>query len=67
MKSEIIRLTLDGREVVIHQATQEVSVLNTDGTEVSRERIQVAAGSVQGIFSAVEGVASPFAGRGRNA
>lgn len=64
---QTITLELDGRRVVIDQATREVQVLDIAGNVVSRERIQVAAGSVQGIFSAVQGAANVLAPPHRNA
>ncbi len=47
---------LDGRRVVINPARQEVRVLDAGGHTLSHERIQVAAGSVQGIFSSLHDV-----------
>ena len=47
-------IELDGRRVRVDQATGEVRQLGPDGRTVSSERIQVAAGSVQGLFSALE-------------
>jgi uncharacterized protein (AIM24 family) len=44
-------LEIDGRRVRVNQQTQEVQVLDAAGTVAFSERIQVAAGSVQGIFS----------------
>lgn len=67
MNQAPITLDFEGRRVVIDQATQEVRVLDPAGNLVSRERIQVAAGSVQGIFSAVQGAASVLAPPHRNA
>jgi hypothetical protein len=55
-------LSVDGRLVIVSQANQEVSILDENGAAVFRDRIQVAAGSVQGLFdsvsSAVEDVAN---------
>lgn len=55
-------LEVDGRRVVVNQANQEVSILDEHGVAIFRDRIQVAAGSVQGLFdsvsSAVEEVAN---------
>ena len=49
---------IDGRRVLVDQARQEVSILDEEGAVVFRDRIQVAAGSLQGLFSAVEDAAS---------
>ena len=49
---------IDGRRVLVDQAKQEVSILDGDGAVVFRDRIQVAAGSLQGQFSAVEDAAT---------
>jgi hypothetical protein len=55
-------IDIDGRRVVVNQANREVSILDEKGAVVFQDRIQVAAGSVQGLFdsvsSAVEDVAS---------
>lgn len=49
-------IEIDGRMVRVNQATQEVQVLDASGAVAFSDRIQVAAGSVQGIFSMVQGV-----------
>ena len=45
---------IDGRRVLVDQAKQEVSILDGDGAVIFRDRIQVAAGSLQGLFSALQ-------------
>ena len=54
MSGDGFTVEIDGRKVLINQTTQAVTILDGEGTVVFRDRIQVAAGSVQGIFSAVE-------------
>ena len=54
MSGSKFAVEIDGRKVLIDQDSQEVSVLDGQGHTVFRDRIQVAAGSVQGIFSALE-------------
>ena len=54
MSEEKFALKIDGREVIIDQGNQEVSILDENGAIVFRERIQVAAGSVQGLFNPVK-------------
>ena len=54
MSGNLFTVELDGRKVVVNQTTQEVNVLDDTGVVCFRDRIQVAAGSVQGIFSAVQ-------------
>lgn len=61
MKAGLFSIELEGRRVLVDPATQEVCVLDAGGAVISRERIQVAAGSVQGIFSAVRGAADALA------
>lgn len=61
MKAEIFSVELEGRKVLVDRTSQEVSVLDASGNVLSRERIQVAAGSIQGIFSSLEGVAGVLA------
>jgi hypothetical protein len=55
-------IEIDGRRVLVNQANQEVCILDEEGAVVFQDRIQVAAGSVQGLFdsvsSAVENVAN---------
>jgi hypothetical protein len=62
VKGTEFSLSIDGRKVLINQATQEVSILDENGDAIFRNQIQVAAGSVQGLFdsasSAVENVAN---------
>ena len=49
-------LEIDGRSILVDQAHQRVTILDEKGTVTFRERIQVAAGSLQGLFSALESV-----------
>jgi len=62
MHNQEFALEIDGRRVIVNQANQEVSILDDHGVVVFRDRIQVAAGSVQGLFdslsSTVEDVAN---------
>ena len=53
-ESEFI-MDIDGRRVSIDQANQRVTILDEHGSVVFRDRIQVAAGSLQGLFSALDG------------
>jgi len=53
MRSSTFTFEIDGRRVVVDQSTQEVSILDERGAVVFRDRIQVAAGSVQGLFDTV--------------
>lgn len=55
MPSNRFLIRVDGRDVWIDQATREVTILDGDGRSGFRERIQVAAGSVQGLFTAALG------------
>ncbi len=48
-------LEIDGRKVFIDQASQRVTIFDEHGIVVFRDRIQVAAGSLQGLFSALDG------------
>ena len=52
-------IKVDGRTAVVERESGTVRVLDSRGREVSREQIQVAAGSVQGLFSALEAAAGP--------
>lgn len=45
---------IDGHLVLVDQSNQKVSILDEHGTIIFRDRIQVAAGSVQGIFFAMD-------------
>lgn len=56
-------LQVDGREVWVDQATQRVTILDEQGRPAFRERIQVAAGSVQGLFSTAMGLGTEPAAR----
>lgn len=56
MKTNHFVIELEGRRVLVDQKRQRVCVLDAEGAAVFNERIQVAAGSVQGIFSAIEDV-----------
>ncbi len=60
---------IDGRKVLVDQARQQVSILDKDGAVVFRDQIQVAAGSLQGLFSAVQDVLplSPGSGPSQSA
>jgi hypothetical protein len=51
-------IMIDGQRVVVNQATQVVKVVDAAGRVLFGERIQVAAGSVQGIFSSVVNLTS---------
>ena len=53
VKKNEFTLEIDGRRVVVDQSTQEVSILDEHGDVIFRDRIQVAAGSVQGLFDSV--------------
>ena len=66
MSSGAFTVEIDGRKVLVDQANQEVSILDGNGAVVFRDRIQVAAGSLQGLFSAVEDAASLGLGSGPN-
>ncbi len=54
MPTDVFTVEVDGRKVTIDQARQEVRILDSAGAVVFRDRIQVAAGSLQGLFSAVK-------------
>lgn len=56
MEQQRFVVEVDGRRVAVDQVNQRVCVLDAAGEEVSGERIQVAAGSLQGIFSMLEDV-----------
>ena len=47
---------VDGRRVAVDAANGRVSLLDARGEEITGEGIQVAAGSLQGIFSMLEDV-----------
>jgi hypothetical protein len=47
---------IDGRSVLVDQEDQRVTILDENGTVAFRDRIQVAAGSLQGLFSALDSV-----------
>ncbi len=51
-------LEMDGCKVFVDQAGQRVTVLDESGVVVFADCIQVAAGSLQGLFSALD-VAQP--------
>ena len=53
MHKQAFTLELDGRRVIVNQANQEVSILDDRGVVIFRDRIQVAAGSVQGLFDSI--------------
>ena len=59
MSHSPLEITIDGHKVQIHQDRQEVRVLDANGAILFSDRIQVAAGSVQGIFSAVQSLNTP--------
>ena len=50
MAGTAFTVEIDGRTVVVDPAQQEVAILDDGGNEVFRGRIQVAAGSIQGLF-----------------
>lgn len=52
MRSKGFLVRVDGRDVWVDRTTQRVTVLDEQGKAVFRDRIQVAAGSVQGLFTA---------------
>jgi hypothetical protein len=54
-------LEIDGRRVLVNQANQEVSILNENDVAIFRDRIQVAAGSVQGLFDSVSSTVEDMA------
>ena len=56
MRETEFMVEIDGRKVLINQATQQVTILDEYGGIVFRDHIQVAAGSVQGLFSALDSV-----------
>ena len=56
MEATRFTIELDGQRVLVDQAGQCVTLLDAAGTRASSETIQVAAGSLQGIFSMLEGV-----------
>ncbi len=56
MRGTEFAVEIDGRKVLVDQARQVVSILDKDGAVLFRDRIQVAAGSLQGLFSAVQDV-----------
>ena len=56
MKRQRFVIELDGQKVLVDQAGQCVTLLNVAGMRVSCEQIQVAAGSLQGLFSMLESV-----------
>lgn len=58
MNKKSFGVEIDGRHVVVDQISQEVTVLDRAGHALYRERIQVAAGSVQGLFSTAEDTAA---------
>lgn len=57
METEQFVVELDGRRVLVDRKRQRVCVLDADGREGLCDRIQVAAGSVQGVFAMLDGVA----------
>lgn len=54
MNERYFSVEIDGRRVLVDQSSQEVVVLDGAGRPAHLERIQVAAGSVQGLFAVVE-------------
>lgn len=54
---------MDGRTAWIEQENGRITLLDAEGAVVFRDSIQVAAGSVQGLFAAVD-VISSFRGAG---
>ncbi len=54
MNSDVFTARIDGQKVLVDQAKQEVRILDGTGAVVFRDRIQVAAGSLQGLFSALQ-------------
>lgn len=47
-------IEIDGHSVTVRQSGQQITVLDGDGNVIFRDRIQVAAGSVQGLFVALD-------------
>ncbi len=58
MRGTEFAVEIDGRKVLVDQARQQVRILDEDGEVVFRDQIQVAAGSLQGLFSAAEEAAT---------
>ncbi len=58
MRGTEFTVEIDRRRVLVDQAKQQVSILDENGAVAFRDRIQVAAGSLQGLFSAVEDAAT---------
>lgn len=56
METRDFVIELDGRRMLVDREGQCLSLLDATGTAASCSRIQVAAGSLQGIFSMLEGV-----------
>lgn len=54
MGERIFDVTLDGCMVRIDSTAQRVTVFDENGTATFCDSIQVAAGSLQGLFSAVD-------------
>jgi hypothetical protein len=48
---------IDGRRVLVDQTNQRVTILDEEGAAVFHDRIQVAAGSLQGLFSMLDDAA----------
>ena len=62
MSESTFTVEIDGRTVLVDPERQEVSILDAEGAVLFHERIQVAAGSVQGLFE--EGDPDTFSGTG---
>ena len=56
MEEQGFVIEVDGRRVGVDAANGRVSLLDARGEEVCGGRIQVAAGSLQGIFSMLEDI-----------
>ena len=56
MEQKRFVVEVDGRRVAVDPAQGRVSLLDAAGEELSGEGIQVAAGSLQGIFSMLEDI-----------
>lgn len=64
MRKKQFAVEIDGRRVLVDQESQEVTVLDGEGRVAFRDRIQVAAGSVQGVFTTALNAGSAGLGAG---
>ena len=56
MEEQQFVIEVDGRHVAVDPAKGRVMLLDARGEEITGEGIQVAAGSLQGIFSMLEDI-----------